>query len=264
MLCEVNSNVATHAIASLGLYNNGNHQQGKVLTAEVNYDVRVSPRARNVTLKVNRANGLVVVVPKDFDRSLLPGILSSRQQWIDTQLERFGALPGRFEQNWPPASLNLQGVGRQISVHYRAVEGNHMRLTLIDNQLHAELPSGYSDESLADLFVQWLKKFATRRCTRIADELAEATNLSYERLVVRGQKTRWGSYSSRGTLSLNYKLLFLPEDLLRHVIMHELCHSEHLNHSADFWNLLKTLDGNALAHDRQLADGWKYLPLWLE
>ena len=73
--------------------------RASVLTAEVDYEVRVSPRARNVTLKVNRDNGLVVVVPKDFDRTLLPGILSSRQCWIDRQLERFGSLPGRFEHD---------------------------------------------------------------------------------------------------------------------------------------------------------------------
>jgi predicted metal-dependent hydrolase len=224
----------------------------------------VSPRARNVTLKVNRANGLVVVVPKDFDRSLLPGILSSRQSWIERQMERFGSLPGRFEQDWPPTSLNLQGAGRQIDVRYRSVDGEHLRLTLVDNLLDAQLPSRYSDENLADIFVQWLKKFATQHCSRVASEMATVTDLKYEKVVVRGQKTRWGSYSSRGTLSLNYKLLFLPESLLRHVVLHELCHSVHMNHSADFWNLLQSFDDNAQEHDRQLADGWKYLPMWLE
>jgi len=226
--------------------------------------VQVSPRARNVTLKVNRANGLVVVVPKDFDRSLLPGILTSRQSWIDRQLERFGSLPGRFEQDWPPTMLNLQGVGRKIDVSYSAIVGDHLRLALDANLLKAELPASYSDENLADIFVQWLKKFATLHCTRIAHEIASVTELKYEKLSVRGQKTRWGSYSSKGTLSLNYKLLFLPEALLRHVILHELCHSVHMNHSADFWDLLESFDENAFDHDRQLAEGWKYLPLWLE
>jgi len=238
--------------------------RASVLTAEVDYDVRVSPRARNVTLKVNRANGLVVVVPKDFDRSLLPGILSSRQSWIERQLERFGSLPGRFEEDWPPTRLNLQGTGQEVHVSYRSVAGDHLRLSLDDNQLNAELPDSYSDENLADIFVQWLKKFATQHCTRIANEISSITELKYGKLTVRGQKTRWGSYSSRGTLSLNYKLLFLPEVLLRHVILHELCHSVHMNHSAEFWDLLESFDENALVHDRQLAEGWKSLPMWLE
>lgn len=238
--------------------------RASVLTAEVDYDVRVSPRARNVTLKVNRANGLVVVVPKDFDRSLLPGILSSRHNWIEQQLERFGSLPGRFDEDWPPATLNLQGACREIEVDYRSVEGETLRLTLDERLLRAEVPVRYSNEDLADIFVQWLKKFATQYCTRVANEISSVTHLKYERLAVRGQKTRWGSYSSRGTLSLNYKLLFLPEALLRHVILHELCHSVHMNHSADFWDLLESFDEDALFHDRQLAEGWKYLPMWLE
>lgn len=238
--------------------------RASVLTAEVDYNVRVSPRARNVTLKVNRTNGLVVVVPKDFDRTLLPGILSSRQSWIERQLERFGSLPGRFELDWPPAKLNLQGAGQEIDIDYRSVEGDQLRLSLYENRLNAELPGRYSDENLADIFVQWLKKYATQHCARIANEISLVTELKYEKLSVRGQKTRWGSYSSRGTLSLNYKLLFLPEALLRHVILHELCHSVHMNHSAEFWALLESFDENAPEHDRQLAHGWKYLPMWLD
>jgi len=85
--------------------------QVSFLIANIDYNVRESQRARNVTLKVSRRDGLEVVVPSGFDQQLLPEILDSRRGWIDSQLERFESLPGRFEHNWPPQHLTLEALG---------------------------------------------------------------------------------------------------------------------------------------------------------
>ena len=63
----------------------------------------------------------------------------------------------------------------------------------------------------------------------------------YERLSIRGQKTRWGSCSSRGTLSFNWKLMLAPPEILDYVIVHELCHLTHMNHSPAFWALVASV-----------------------
>lgn len=234
------------------------------MAGNLDYNLRVSRRARNVTLKVNRNNGLVVVVPRDFDHELIPDILSSRQGWISRQLERFEALPGKFEQDWPPVKLELKGAAREFQVSYQRVSGGEIRLEQEGDFLQIELPETYCDENLAALFIKWLKRHAQQHCEAVASELSGITGLKYKKVAVRGQKTRWGSYSSHGTLSLNYKLLFLPESLLRHVILHELSHSVHMNHSTEFWSLLASVDSDSRLHDRQLSDAGQYLPAWLD
>lgn len=234
------------------------------LVDTLDYRLRESDRARNVTLKINRAQGLVVVVPRHFDRELVPSILESKWRWIEQQLTRFDALPGKFDRDWPPIRLDLKGAGLAIDIQYHELAGGRIRLQHSDNSLKIGLPAQFDNENLVALLVRWIRALAKTHCEAIACELSETTGLPFSKLSVRAQKTRWGSYSSRGTLSLNYKLVFLPEYLIRHVILHELCHSVHMNHSPQFWALLESVDPSARVHDAELNQAWKYLPVWLD
>lgn len=66
----------------------------------------------------------------------------------------------------------------------------------------------------------------------------QLTGGNYTSITVRDQRSRWGSCSSRGTLSFNYRLIFAPPMILDYVVVHELCHLTHMNHSKDFWDMV--------------------------
>jgi predicted metal-dependent hydrolase len=72
----------------------------------------------------------------------------------------------------------------------------------------------------------------------VADDEAAALGVSFRRIEIRGQRTRWGSCSPRGTLSFNWRLALAPFEVLDYVVVHELCHLRELNHSPRFWQLV--------------------------
>lgn len=66
----------------------------------------------------------------------------------------------------------------------------------------------------------------------------EHYQLSYKKITIRDQRTRWGSCSSLGSLNFNYKIIYLSEELREYIVVHELCHLQEMNHSSNFWNLV--------------------------
>ncbi len=83
-------------------------------------------------------------------------------------------------------------------------------------------------------------------------ELANAYNFSVRKIFVKHQKTRWGSCSANNNINLNAKLIFLRQELRDYVIMHELCHLRHMNHSAQFWAEVTKYIPHAKAFQKEL------------
>ena len=118
-------------------------------------------------------------------------------------------------------------------------------------------------QQLKDALRRWL---VARAHTVLSDHLADCARefgFTYERLGIRRQRTRWGSCSTRGTISLNCCILFQPPEVLRYLLIHELSHTRHMNHSRAFWQCVARCCPDYRKLDRQLLDGWRRVPSWV-
>jgi predicted metal-dependent hydrolase len=110
---------------------------------------------------------------------------------------------------------------------------------------------------------RWLARHALEAFEPWIANIAQQMGLRYTGLLVKSQRARWGSCTSKGQVrSLNCKLLFLPREQVRYVILHELCHTLEHNHSNRFWTHLRQFEPNTDALHGKMRDEWKLVPLW--
>jgi predicted metal-dependent hydrolase len=112
----------------------------------------------------------------------------------------------------------------------------------------------YSDAEIKKIRAK-AKQFLPAR----VDFLAKQHRFKYDKVSLRNQKTRWGSCSSKNHISLNIALVLLSPHLIDYVILHELTHTKHKNHSADFWNSLEAILPNYKTLRRELKKHTTYL-----
>ncbi len=229
------------------------------------YSVRISRRARRVLLRVSPGQGLEVVIPEGYDERQIPAILLKHHGWIARQLNRL--LPEKIgPEAGPdlPETLELRAIGLRVGVSYSPATDGGCQL-LVRGRQEVEIQGGSEDRSSCfRLLREWLRFQARPPLVRRLAQLSAETGLRYKSVQVRGQKRRWGSFSSRGTVSLNWKLLFLPPELVRYLMIHELCHAVHLNHSAAFWELVELHQPDFRELDGRLRKAKDFVPPWAD
>jgi predicted metal-dependent hydrolase len=110
--------------------------------------------------------------------------------------------------------------------------------------------------------IRWMCARARTAFEPMLAELATRHGFELKRLSIRLQRTRWGSCSTRGTISINLALLFQRPEVLRYLMCHELAHTRHMNHSAAYWRTVAACEPAWQSLDRELSQGWSRVPQW--
>lgn len=161
-----------------------------------------------------------------------------------------------------PRTIMFGAVGKHFTVCYTHRKGGGLEITQ-PSPSGLELSGDTSNQKgCLTLLRWWLQTQGRLHLVPWLGKLSQATGLSFRTTQIRGQKTRWGSCSSRGTISLNYKLLFLPPHLVNYIMVHELCHTVHLNHSSSFWSFLASFEPACRVLDAEMKRAGQLVPNW--
>jgi predicted metal-dependent hydrolase len=230
------------------------------------YRVQVSHRAKFPRLKISAREGLVVVIPDGFDRSQIASVVEGKRDWIQRSEDRLHdqakfLAPG--PSGAPPERISLLVVGQDWSVNYRAMKGS--AVTGVETLGHQLLVSGDIENARAvgDALRRWLSRKTREHLVPWLQVLAQERGFEIERIAVRSQRTRWASCSAKRTISLNLRLMFLPEELVRYALLHELAHTQEMNHGRRYWTLLQGLEPKYMALDADLRAAWTLVPDWI-
>ncbi len=225
------------------------------------FSVRVSGRAKRLSIKVYPRGRVEVVAPKRSNARDVERFVEESRGWIEKTRAAFAdqvpAEPFRL-----PTRISLPGIEQAIGVHYEPGAASNVRLRLTGDILRLR-GAVHDTEACVAALKRWLTATAREHFEPKLKALSAATGNAFKRMHVRGQKTCWGSHSSSGTISINYCLLFLKPALVRYLMIHELCHASHMNHSRRFWALVERHEPDYRRLDRELSEAWRLIPGWV-
>ena len=229
------------------------------------YQLRVSTRARFVRLYVSPDRGLEIVVPRGFDRRRVPAVLREKSAWIRRSLERVQAQREEFlaPSNWQlPERIEFRAVDVEWTVVPRLGPGPRLSAsTPAPREL--EITGPIESEGLGRAVLgRFLLIQAETHLPPLLETVSRETGLGYTRVSIRRQRSRWGSCSAQGAISLNATLMFLPAHMTRYVLVHELCHTAHLNHSSRYWSLVARHCPEYRVVEREMRRARDYVPRW--
>ena len=188
------------------------------------YTVKVANNSRGIQLQLSLQKGLEVRIPRGVSRKMVNRVLKKNQEWIVSSL---GQIRERLER-LAPEDIELQASGRRWEVEYRATSSGGIAVE--ETRGATLLVNGNIGDSykIALALRRWLGGRAQKDLVPWLRVVSEELDLPFGKVLVKGQRTRWGSCSPHKTISINRNLLFLPAPLVRYVLIQGGKHMQNL------------------------------------
>lgn len=198
------------------------------------YTIIRKPRLKHLYLRI-RDGKLIVTANKRVSQKYIQQFVQSKATWIQAHLSKEKKKPLLTD---PDATLYVLGKAFRIEVHIQSnIKKEIMKIE--DDRCLFMVKERPSDMDLRKIRDSYYKEQCSTIITPIVEHYAQKMKLYPERISYRHNKSRWGSCSSKNTISLNSRLMMLPISVIKYVVVHELSHIQHKNHSIAFWSLVE-------------------------
>ena len=207
--------------------------------APIKIDQVIYSRRRTIAIQIDRQGRVVVRAPLHANRQFIEQFVADKSSWIESKLKLISSLgqgcghpagPARFSPG-----MNFLYLGQEFPLEITAVQS---RPLVHDRAFHLR----QSDRSRAPaVFEAWYKSQARRVFTERVAHFANKYQLNVMRIRLSSARTRWGSCSQTGTISLTWRLVMAPLPAIDYVVVHELAHLTEKNHGPRFWAKVESM-----------------------
>jgi len=231
---------------------------------------RVSPRARHIRIEVHTGNVVRLIVPRGVALDSAHAFLRSRAAWIDDKLreqrerQSGSELSASTTLRWDGTDgFPLRGEQVPLLVEVGGVRSLEVELDAAAIRMRAPSPTHATPRVLGRALESALRRAARRDAQHYLQTLSQAHGIAYLGPRLGDPRSRWGSCTARGLISLSWRLVLAPPDVFQYVAAHELSHCRHLNHSSAFWDCVESLHPGFREPQRWLRDHGNSLHGWL-
>jgi hypothetical protein len=214
---------------------------GRTNMSEIDYTVIYS-RRRSITISISPHNGVVIRAPKGVSLQRIDRFVNEKSQWIKKHIDNYS----------DSVRINYGKKYTDGEHHFYMGKEHILKLTRFpklfvreyDGTIEAGLPDTGDSTKIKAMLDKWYHEKALLKFSLLLDRILlkyENYHFNPSEIVVRASKSRWGSCSSKGKISISSELIKLDEKFYEYIIIHELCHLKHPNHGIYFYKLLEEM-----------------------
>ena len=205
----------------------------------------VKTNRKTISIRVT-GEGVIVRAPRVLNNTEIMELVQKKSQWIIVKYHEIMETKPQSKNRDYKDGCQLLFRGKPLTLKYKenksGLKRNEARIWREDQILNVEI-NDCSIEVVKALLEQWYREQA-REC--IKERVAFYTtqydfSKSVNRIFIKDQKSRWGSCSTKSNLNFSYRLIMAPSQVLDYVVVHELCHLKHMNHSTQFWSAVERI-----------------------
>ena len=232
-------------------------------TSRIDYDVKYSPRRKNLSIAVHPNKKVEVLAPADLSQEEIQGALKRKAGWVKERLDWFEQMSQLAVDREYVSGETFLYLGRQyrLKILYGTkrspvkLRGKFFEVTLLQS-----MPEQDRREVVRRAMWRWYRAHALEKIGKIVGHYSERLRIDPPQFRVKYQAKRWGSCSQGGMLNINLRIIMAPLSQIEYVVAHELCHLKHKDHSASFWELIHLIQPDYEIRKENLRrDGWRYL-----
>lgn len=188
----------------------------------IEYKVKRSSR-KSVAIKITEKGEIFVLCPLKFANKKIDEILQEKSNWIKTALLKLEEKAERYKEFYDYNKVMFLGKIYSVERFTNYVRIGHYRYKIKKNT------------SIKNILKKWLTEQANSFILNRLDELSDKYNLVYRSSKIISARKKWGSCDNLRDININFRLVMLPIECIDYVLIHELCHTIHMNHSLKFW-----------------------------
>jgi len=220
------------------------------------YHVIYSKR-KSIEIRIEPTGQVQLKVPKGTSDQIIQDVLIKRSSWIVKKIDSLDKTPIKKRQY--ESGETVKYLGEQISTTIIRRHVLKAQISKVDNELIMIVPEEVSNDFISKMMVSFYKKLLKALINERIQYYQHHFELSPKNISIRNQKTRWGSCSSERNMSFNYRLLMAPLEVIDYIVVHEMCHMDHMNHSKSYWKRVSEVMPDYEIHEKWLKEYGRWL-----
>jgi len=215
-------------------------QQIKLGNQLINYKIIRSNR-KTMGIIVDNESNLIVRSPKNTAETKIEKVLKKKTSWILSKLKEMDKIKPAPKEKEFMSGEKLTYLGRRYRLEVSPAETSNTEVKLYQGKFIIDYPEKLKKddeqrrEEIRDALIEWYREHAKEKINERVEKYKIKLDVEPNNVVVKKQKKRWGSCSSKGNLNFNWRIILAPMSIVDYLVVHELTHLLHDNHSREFW-----------------------------